>query len=110
MGGRQWFFRSKVRSAAKCSPFTSHFDQRTRGDSACQVCVASEFSASQVSQRIAFKSIQLRIRMMARIIDGRFIAAKLRARVADEVTRVQREDQLTPGLAVILVGNDPASE
>jgi methylenetetrahydrofolate dehydrogenase (NADP+)/methenyltetrahydrofolate cyclohydrolase len=48
--------------------------------------------------------------MMARIIDGRFIAAKLRARVADEVTRVQREDQLTPGLAVILVGNDPASE
>ena len=48
--------------------------------------------------------------MMARIIDGTSIAAKLRARVADEVTRVQREDQLTPGLAVILVGNDPASE
>ena len=48
--------------------------------------------------------------MMARIIDGKFIAAKLRARVADEVTRVQREDQLIPGLAVILVGNDPASE
>ena len=47
---------------------------------------------------------------MARIIDGKFIAAKLRARVADEVTRVQREDQLIPGLAVILVGNDPASE
>jgi methylenetetrahydrofolate dehydrogenase (NADP+) / methenyltetrahydrofolate cyclohydrolase len=48
--------------------------------------------------------------MVARIIDGRLIAAKLRARVADEVMRVQREDQLTPGLAVILVGNDPASE
>jgi methylenetetrahydrofolate dehydrogenase (NADP+)/methenyltetrahydrofolate cyclohydrolase len=48
--------------------------------------------------------------MVARIIDGKFIAAKLRACVADEVMRVQREDQLTPGLAVILVGNDPASE
>ena len=48
--------------------------------------------------------------MMARIIDGKFLAAKLRARVADEVTRVQREERLTPGLAVILVGNNPASE
>ena len=47
---------------------------------------------------------------MARIIDGKFLAAKLRARVADEVTRVQREERLTPGLAVILVGNNPASE
>jgi methylenetetrahydrofolate dehydrogenase (NADP+) / methenyltetrahydrofolate cyclohydrolase len=48
--------------------------------------------------------------MMARIIDGKIIAAKLRARVADEVTRVQREDRLIPGLAMVLVGNDPASE
>jgi len=48
--------------------------------------------------------------MMARIIDGKFIAAKLRARVADEVTRVHREDRIIPGLAVVLVGNDPASE
>jgi methylenetetrahydrofolate dehydrogenase (NADP+)/methenyltetrahydrofolate cyclohydrolase len=47
---------------------------------------------------------------MARIIDGKVLAAKLRARVADEVTRVQREERLTPGLAVILVGNNPASE
>ena len=47
---------------------------------------------------------------MARIIDGKFLAAKLRARVADEVTRVQRWERLTPGLAVILVGNNPASE
>src|SRR5260370_11125980 len=48
--------------------------------------------------------------MAARIIDVKLFAARLRARVADEVTRVQRENQLTPGLAVILVGNDPASE
>src|SRR4051812_26989372 len=48
--------------------------------------------------------------MTARIIDGKAIAAELRARVADEVARVQREDALTPGLAVVLVGNDPASQ
>jgi methylenetetrahydrofolate dehydrogenase (NADP+)/methenyltetrahydrofolate cyclohydrolase len=48
--------------------------------------------------------------MTARIIDGRPIAAELRARVADEVARVRRESGLTPGLAVVLVGSDPASE
>ncbi|MDB5686611.1 MAG: bifunctional methylenetetrahydrofolate dehydrogenase/methenyltetrahydrofolate cyclohydrolase, partial [Rhizorhabdus sp.] len=48
--------------------------------------------------------------MTARIIDGKVIAAELRARVADEVARVGREHQLTPGLAVVLVGSDPASE
>ncbi|MCO5132405.1 MAG: bifunctional methylenetetrahydrofolate dehydrogenase/methenyltetrahydrofolate cyclohydrolase FolD [Xanthobacteraceae bacterium] len=48
--------------------------------------------------------------MTARIIDGKLIATELRARVADEVARVQRDHDLTPGLAVVLVGNDPASE
>jgi len=48
--------------------------------------------------------------MTAQIIDGKVIAAELRARVADEVTRVKRDHGLTPGLAVVLVGNDPASE
>ncbi len=48
--------------------------------------------------------------MTARIIDGKAIAADLRARVADEVARVKREHSLTPGLAVVLVGHDPASE
>ena len=48
--------------------------------------------------------------MTARIIDGKLIASELRAEVADEVARVKREHQLTPGLAVVLVGNDPASE
>jgi methylenetetrahydrofolate dehydrogenase (NADP+)/methenyltetrahydrofolate cyclohydrolase len=48
--------------------------------------------------------------MTARIIDGKRIAAELRARVADEVARVQRENGLTPGLAVVLVGSDPASQ
>lgn len=48
--------------------------------------------------------------MTARIIDGKAIAAELRARVADEVARVKREHGLLPGLAVVLVGSDPASE
>src|SRR5579871_76792 len=48
--------------------------------------------------------------MTARIIDGKAIAAELRARVAGEVARVKREHGLVPGLAVVLVGNDPASE
>src|ERR1700744_6632341 len=48
--------------------------------------------------------------MTAAIIDGKAIAAELRARVAEEVARIRREHQLVPGLAVVLVGHDPASE
>jgi methylenetetrahydrofolate dehydrogenase (NADP+)/methenyltetrahydrofolate cyclohydrolase len=48
--------------------------------------------------------------MTARIIDGKIIATELRERVAGEVARVQRDHGLTPGLAVVLVGADPASE
>src|ERR1700754_5017414 len=48
--------------------------------------------------------------MTAAIIDGKAIAADLRGRVAGEVERVKREHGLTPGLAVVLVGHDPASE
>src|SRR5689334_3135574 len=47
--------------------------------------------------------------MTARIIDGKAIAAELRARVAAEVTRLTREHDVTPGLAVVLVGDNPAS-
>jgi methylenetetrahydrofolate dehydrogenase (NADP+) / methenyltetrahydrofolate cyclohydrolase len=48
--------------------------------------------------------------MTVRIIDGKAIAADLRARVAAEVARVKHEHRLVPGLAVVLVGNDAASE
>jgi methylenetetrahydrofolate dehydrogenase (NADP+)/methenyltetrahydrofolate cyclohydrolase len=48
--------------------------------------------------------------MTARIIDGKAIASELRTRVADEVARVKREHGLIPGLAVVLVGSDPASQ
>src|ERR1700761_8274361 len=51
-----------------------------------------------------------RIDMTAQIIDGKRIAAELRARVADEVARLKRDHEITPGLAVVLVGHDPASQ
>ena len=48
--------------------------------------------------------------MTARIIDGKAIAASLRDEVAGEVARLKADHGLTPGLAVVLVGSDPASE
>jgi methylenetetrahydrofolate dehydrogenase (NADP+)/methenyltetrahydrofolate cyclohydrolase len=48
--------------------------------------------------------------MGARIIDGKAIAAELRARVAGEVQRLSARHGVVPGLAVVLVGADPASE
>jgi methylenetetrahydrofolate dehydrogenase (NADP+) / methenyltetrahydrofolate cyclohydrolase len=48
--------------------------------------------------------------MSARIIDGKAFAAGLRARVQDEAARLKREHGVTPGLATVLVGADPASE
>lgn len=47
--------------------------------------------------------------MTATIIDGKAFAAGIRARVADHVTRLKEESGITPGLAVVLVGEDPAS-
>jgi methylenetetrahydrofolate dehydrogenase (NADP+)/methenyltetrahydrofolate cyclohydrolase len=48
--------------------------------------------------------------MTARIIDGKAIAAALRAEVAREARRLSQQHGLVPGLAVVLAGNDPASE
>jgi methylenetetrahydrofolate dehydrogenase (NADP+)/methenyltetrahydrofolate cyclohydrolase len=47
---------------------------------------------------------------MAQIIDGKKIAADVRAQVAAEVQRLVSENGLKPGLAVVLVGEDPASK
>lgn len=46
----------------------------------------------------------------AKIIDGKAIAAQVRATVAADVERLKREAGITPGLAVVLVGEDPASQ
>jgi methylenetetrahydrofolate dehydrogenase (NADP+)/methenyltetrahydrofolate cyclohydrolase len=47
--------------------------------------------------------------MAADIIDGKGFAAGLRARVADEVAALAASHGIVPGLAVVLVGEDPAS-
>tara|TARA_B100000676_G_scaffold230440_1_gene228972 strand:+ start:204 stop:1097 length:894 start_codon:yes stop_codon:yes gene_type:complete len=46
----------------------------------------------------------------ADIIDGKAFAAELRDRIADAVSDLKADHGLTPGLAVVLVGEDPASQ
>jgi methylenetetrahydrofolate dehydrogenase (NADP+)/methenyltetrahydrofolate cyclohydrolase len=48
--------------------------------------------------------------MSARIIDGKTISAGLRGNVADAVHRLRRDRGIVPGIAVVLVGDNPASE
>jgi methylenetetrahydrofolate dehydrogenase (NADP+)/methenyltetrahydrofolate cyclohydrolase len=48
--------------------------------------------------------------MSAQIIDGKAFAAKVRGQVAENVTRIKEKNGITPGLAVVLVGEDPASQ
>jgi methylenetetrahydrofolate dehydrogenase (NADP+)/methenyltetrahydrofolate cyclohydrolase len=47
--------------------------------------------------------------MAATVIDGKAIAASVRERVRDEVTQLSVEIGRPPGLATVLVGDDPAS-
>src|SRR5258708_13975144 len=53
---------------------------------------------------------RIRQAMTAKIIDGKGIAADLPGKVADAVHRLARDRGIWPGLAVVLVGNNPASE
>ena len=46
----------------------------------------------------------------AKIIDGKIYAERLRAQVTEEVAALRAEHGLQPGLAVVLVGEDPASQ
>ncbi|MEL6595707.1 MAG: bifunctional methylenetetrahydrofolate dehydrogenase/methenyltetrahydrofolate cyclohydrolase FolD [Pseudomonadota bacterium] len=48
--------------------------------------------------------------MTATVIDGKAFAASVRGKVAAHVTRIKEENGITPGLAVVLVGEDPASQ
>jgi methylenetetrahydrofolate dehydrogenase (NADP+)/methenyltetrahydrofolate cyclohydrolase len=48
--------------------------------------------------------------MTAKIIDGMAIAADLRGKIAEAVHRLARDRGITPGLAVVLVGDNPASK
>lgn len=47
---------------------------------------------------------------MAKIIDGKAFAEGLRARIGAAVAALKKDHGLTPGLAVVLVGEDPASK
>ena len=48
--------------------------------------------------------------MTARVIDGKSYAQGLRERIAGHVARLKQEHGITPGLAVVIVGEDPASQ
>ena len=48
--------------------------------------------------------------MAATVIDGKAFAADVRGQVGEHVTRLKTDHGITPGLAVVLVGADPASE
>ena len=45
-----------------------------------------------------------------KVIDGKAFAAKLREKIARQVKQLQSQHGFTPGLAVVLVGEDPASK
>ncbi len=48
--------------------------------------------------------------MVAKVIDGRKIAAEIRGRVIEEARTLWEQHGIRPGLAAILIGRDPASE
>jgi methylenetetrahydrofolate dehydrogenase (NADP+)/methenyltetrahydrofolate cyclohydrolase len=48
--------------------------------------------------------------MTARIIDGKTVSADLRGKVTDAVHRLRRDRGVVPGIAVVLVGENPASQ
>ena len=47
---------------------------------------------------------------MDKIIDGKAFAEKLRGEVARKVAAIKASNNIVPGLAVVLVGEDPASQ
>ena len=48
--------------------------------------------------------------MAAVVIDGKAFAARVRGQVAEQVAALKADHGIVPGLAVVLVGEDPASE
>src|ERR1700730_6016734 len=75
---------------------------RVRGVGPCHACI--------FPRNALCRSATDRGPMTARIIDGKAIAAALRANVAAEVKRLSDRHGLVPGIAVVLVGRQPASE
>ena len=75
-------------------------EERGAGDAAAERAVPREPMWRRNEER----------RMSATIIDGKAFAAKVRGQIATQVARLKADHGLTPGLAVILVGEDPASQ
>lgn len=50
-----------------------------------------------------------RVSMVAKIIDGRLMAKQLNSQTKKRVNQLQRQYNITPGIAVVLIGDDPAS-
>ena len=59
---------------------------------------------------IGLNDQERRVVIGTRIIDGKAHAARLTAEIGDEVARLRASHGLQPGLAVVLVGEDPASQ
>ena len=47
--------------------------------------------------------------MAAKVIDGKAISAQIRGELTQEVAKLKQEKGVTPGRAVVRVGEDPAS-
>jgi len=47
--------------------------------------------------------------MHAKLLDGKQLAAEMRADIAGQVAALKKQTRITPGLGVILIGTDPAS-
>ena len=72
-----------------------------------RVTALATIHISVIGSAIASRSAPL---SEARIIDGQAFAEGLRGRIADQVVALKRDHSLQPGLAVVLVGEDPASQ
>jgi len=48
--------------------------------------------------------------IMAHLIDGKQFAAKLREKMTGQIASIKADHNIVPGLAVVLVGEDPASQ
>src|SRR6185437_689809 len=97
-----------TRNASCVSP--DRFDRR-RGDlTGAMSCWPVATSLPIVATGIAGEGAGMADRDYARLIDGAAIAAGIRRRVAREAATLAADHGIAPGLVVILVGNDPASE
>src|ERR1700685_4159271 len=66
-------------------------------------------NATRFSQSNASTWFGNRCTMPGKLIDGKAIAEQINAETVAEITRLKEQHRLTPGLAVVLVGQDPAS-